>query len=66
MLAETGHHQQASHLADTFHNLPQETWRDDFSMEFFRESFLKPYLQEWAQGSTHHYLVMLTEAERLA
>lgn len=65
MLAMGGHGQQASDLADAFHNLPQEIWRDDFSISFFREAFLVPYHRKWPDQGPRDYIALLKEVERL-
>jgi hypothetical protein len=64
MLAASGHGEQASDLADAFHNLPQEIWREYFSISFFREAFLTPYARKWSGGQG--YLAMLDEVEKLS
>ena len=65
-LAGAGHSQQASDLADAFHNLPHEIWCDYFSLTFFREAFLDPHYQRWPQVSFRDYRLLLSEVERLA
>lgn len=64
-LAGAGHGEQASDLADAFHNLPQEIWRDDFSVSVFRDAFLVPYYRKWPERRFRDYLALLDEAERL-
>ena len=63
-LAGAGRSQQASELADVFHNLPVEMWRDYFSLKYFREAFLEPYIQRWPK-TIGNYRLMLDEVERL-
>ena len=65
ILAGSGHGEQASDLADAFHNLPHEMWRDYFSITFFRDSFLGPYYRKWPQRQIHDYRAMLEEVEKL-
>jgi hypothetical protein len=65
-LAGGGHGEQASDLADAFHNLPHEMWCDYFSITYFRDSFLGPYYRKWPQRPVHDYRTMLEEVERLA
>ena len=55
---------QAAALADVFHNLPQEMWRDYFSVSYFREGFLAPYLNDWPRGP-FDYSAMLQKVEDL-
>jgi hypothetical protein len=38
MMGWAGKAEQAAELADLFHNLPQEMWRDYFSVSFLRLS----------------------------
>jgi hypothetical protein len=64
MLAAGGHGEQASDLADAFHNLPHEIWCDYFSISFFRQAFLTPYVRKWSGG--RDYSAMLDEVERLS
>lgn len=56
---------RASELADVFHNIPNELWRDYFSISFFREAFLLPCLRRWPKGP-YDYLAALDEVEDLA
>jgi len=65
MLAVSGNAEQASDLADAFHNLPQEIWRDYFSISSFREAFLLPYHKKWRDQHVRDYIAMLDEIERL-
>jgi len=51
---------QASDLADAFHNLPNDIWRNDFSFQFFRNSFLMAYKNKYPTG-TFDYVAMLDE-----
>ena len=59
MLAASGHGEQASDLADAFHNLPQEIWCDYFSISFFREAFLAPYYRKWPDRRPRDYVALL-------
>ncbi len=65
LLAASGHGEQASDLADAFHNLPQEIWRDYFSISFFRDAFLVPYYRKWPARQPRDYIALLDEVERL-
>jgi hypothetical protein len=65
MLAATGRGEQASDLADAFHNIPQEIWVEYFSVSFFREAFLIPYYRKWPDRTPCDYLAMLEEVEKL-
>lgn len=65
MLAGAGHGEQASDLADAFHNLPQEIWYDYFSISFFREAFLVPYCRKWPDRQPRDYIALLKEVEML-
>lgn len=59
------HGEQAADLADAFHNLPHEIWRDYFSISYFRQSFLVPYCRKWADRTPTDYLALLDEVEKL-
>ncbi len=65
MLAGSGHGEQASDLADAFHNLPHEIWCDYFSISYFREAFLVPYYRKWPDRVHRDYVALLDEVERL-
>jgi hypothetical protein len=47
---------QAADLADAFHNLPREMWKDDFSLEQFRDLFLKDYQASYPKERIRNYL----------
>ena len=53
--------EQAADLADAFHNLPRDMWRDDFSLKFFRDSFLATYQRKYPEGRYRDYLAMVDE-----
>ena len=59
------HGEQAADLADVFHNLPQEIWRDYFSISYFRQAFLVPYYRKWPDRRPRDYIALLDEVERL-
>lgn len=59
-----GHAKQAAALADAFHNLPQEMWREHFSVGHFRHAFLEPYLRDWPRGP-YDYMDMLRKVEQM-
>ncbi len=63
-LAGSGHGEQASDLADAFHNLPQEIWCDYFSISYFRTAFLIPYYRKWPHPRPHDYIALLDEVEK--
>ena len=63
-LGWAGHAKQAAALADAFHNLPHEMWREYFSVRYFREAFLAPYLRDWPRGP-FDYLALLHKVEQL-
>ena len=63
-LAASGHGARASDLADVFHNLPHEMWRDYFSISNFRRAFLIPYARKWDGG--YDYMAALALVESLA
>jgi len=61
MLGATGKSEQASDLADAFHNLPTDMWKDDFKLEFFRDAFLQVYQQKYPEGRVFDYLARVNE-----
>ena len=65
MLGGGGHGEQASDLADAFHNLPQEIWRNYFSISHFRQAFLVPYYRKWPDRRPYDYIALLDEVEKL-
>jgi hypothetical protein len=56
-----GKAQQASDLAHAFHNLPLGMWHNDFSLSFFRESFLVPYEEKYPEKRVLNYVATLDE-----
>lgn len=50
-----GRAEQATDLADAFHNLPSGLWRKDFSLQFFRDSYLVPYETKYPNERTKSY-----------
>jgi hypothetical protein len=65
MLAGSGRAEQASDLADAFHNLPDEIWQSHFSVAFFRDAFLVPYYRKWPGHEPFDYLALLEEVRRV-
>jgi hypothetical protein len=61
LLAGGGKAEQAGDLADVFHNLPVDMWRDDFSLQFFRDAFLKAYHEKYPIWHVRNYLVLVDE-----
>ncbi len=61
MLGSTGKSEQAADLADAFHNLPKGMWEQDFSLEFFRDSFLKTYQDKYPEGRPYNYVAVVDE-----
>lgn len=57
MLGWAGKSQQAGDLADAFHNVPIGIWRDDFSLTFFRNSFVGAYQRKYPE--TRDYVAMV-------
>jgi hypothetical protein len=60
-LGWSGKAEQAADLADAFHNLPTYLWSDDFSLQFFRDAFLKAYQQKYPEGRIRDYVSMVDE-----
>jgi hypothetical protein len=61
LLGRAGKSEQAAHLADAFHNLPADLWKDDFSLQFFRDSFLGVYQRKYREGRVRDYVAMVDE-----
>jgi hypothetical protein len=61
LLGWGGKAEQAAELADAFHNLPVDMWRDDFSFQFFRDSFLGVYQRKYPEGRVRDYVAMVDE-----
>ncbi|WP_395741794.1 hypothetical protein [Prosthecobacter sp.] len=54
--------EQAAGLADAFHNLPNDLWRDDFSLTFFRDAFVGNYQAKYPRsGGVFDYVAMVNE-----
>lgn len=53
--------EQVADLADAFHNLPKDMWKEDFSFEFFRDAFLKVYQQKYPEGRVRDYVAAVDE-----
>lgn len=60
VLGWAGKAEQAADLADAFHYLPYGMWHDDFSLQFFRDSFVGAYQQKY-QGRVLDYVAMVDE-----
>jgi hypothetical protein len=52
---------QASALADAFHNLPTDMWQDYFTLSFFRDVYLSPYQDKYPRGVDSNYVGMINE-----
>ncbi len=52
---------QAAELADAFHNLPADMWREDFSLSFIRDCFLISYHNKYPHGRCFDYVAMVNE-----
>jgi hypothetical protein len=67
LLGSTGKAEQAADLADAFHNLPREMWRENFSLEYFRDAFLVDYQEKYPDQRIKNYIAvvnrMLDEGE---
>jgi hypothetical protein len=60
-LGASGKAAQAGDLADAFHNLPTDMWRNDFSLQFFRDSFLMVYQKKYPEPRFRNYIAMVDE-----
>jgi hypothetical protein len=61
LLGSTGKAEQAADLADAFHNLPKEIWKEEFSLEYFRDAFLAVYQQKHPEGRVRDYVGVVNE-----
>jgi hypothetical protein len=61
LLGWGGKAEQAADLADAFHNLPTDIWRDDFSLQFFRDSFVGVYQRKYPESRVRDYVAMVDE-----
>jgi hypothetical protein len=61
LLGWAGNAQQAADLADAFHNLPKDMWKEDFSLEFFRDAFLKVYQDKYPVRQGRDYVALVNE-----
>lgn len=61
LLGGSGKAEQAGDLADAFHNLPRDMWCDDFSLQFFRDSFLGVYQKKYPVRMVRDYVKMVDE-----
>jgi hypothetical protein len=61
MLGRRSKSQQASDLADAFHNLPVEMFSEDFDWDLFRNIYLKAYHEKYPQPEfgTKNYISLL-------
>ena len=61
LLGWAGKSQQVADLADAFHNVPIGMWRNDFSLQFFRDSFIKAYQDKYRGEVVRDYVSMVDE-----
>ena len=55
-LIHAGKPEQAAELADAFHNLPEEMWDEDFSLEKVRDNYLAPYQKQFPDPDSRDYV----------
>jgi hypothetical protein len=53
--------EQAADLADAFHNLPKDMWKDDFALEEFGHLFLKDYQAKYPDSPVANYLAAVEQ-----
>jgi hypothetical protein len=63
MMGAAGEAEQAAELADLFHNVPQDMWRDYFSVSFLRRCLLE-YQSRYSYG-VQTFLDLLNEVDTL-
>ena len=56
-----GRSTQAGDLANAFHNVPALMWSDEFSIEYFRDTFLIPYQRKYPEPRNRDYVVLVNE-----
>lgn len=61
LLGLSGKAAQAADLAEAFHNLPKDMWKEEFTLEYFRDSFLVVYQQKYPEERVRDYLLMAEE-----
>lgn len=61
LLGWAGKSEQAADLADAFHNLPAQLWQDDFSLQFFRDSFVGVYPRKYPDRRVRDYVALVDE-----
>ena len=50
---------QAGDLADAFHALPADMWREDFNLQFFRDAFVRQYQRKHPGGRLFDYVALV-------
>ena len=45
-------------MTGAFHNLAKGMWKEDFSLEFFRDAFLKVYQEKYPGAGTRDYVAL--------
>ena len=60
-LAWNGRAKQAGDLADAFHELPTKMWKKDFSLQFFRDAFVRQYQRKHPGGRLFDYVALVDE-----
>ncbi len=60
-LGVTGKAQQASDLADAFHNLPMGMFQEGFSLLTFRDQYLVPYQNKYPGPRPKDYVAAVSE-----
>ena len=60
-LAWNGRAKQAGDLADAFHALPVNIWREDFSLQFLRDAFVRQYQRKHPRGRLYDYVGLVDE-----
>ncbi len=58
-LGWSGKAEQAADLADAFHNLPKDMWKEDFALEQFGDLFLKDCQTKYPHGKIQNYLAQV-------
>lgn len=60
-LAEAGKTEQVVDLAYAIHNMPNDMWDDDFSLEQFSDLYLKEYQTKYPEGRIFDFVDMVQD-----
>lgn len=64
-LGWSGKAKQAADLADAFHNLPNDLWKESLTLEEFRDVYLKTYQEKHPDSLMRNFVSMADEVIRM-